>query len=90
MLPPDRNASSYGSRARRHYRRFQIKRPVTPNRSTWGISTQLAGEPHESRKADGRQPNSFLWLLIVLAITVFTFICLILMIVGIRGLLSGF
>ena len=88
MPLPDRDASSYGSRARRHYRRFRITRPVSPDSSPWDAmplrSSASSGDTKPPAKLGG-----YLWLLIVLAITVFTFICLILMVVGVRWLVSS-
>lgn len=90
MPLPDRDASNYGPRARRHYRRFQLMRPIEPDRAPWELPTQQRDSNYRESRKSHDQTSSSLWLLIVLAITVFTFICLILMIIGAKGLVSGF
>jgi hypothetical protein len=89
MPLPDRDASSYGPRARRHYRRFRITRPVESDRSTWELPSERDSGLRKSPKSRILSGSS-LWLLTVLAITVFTFICLVLIIIGMRWLASSF
>ena len=88
MPLPERDASSYRPRARRQYRRFRIKRPVEPAQPPWEFSARQVDRHGENEKPR-TEPSGYLWLLLVLAIVVFTFVCLIALIVSARWLIAG-
>jgi hypothetical protein len=90
MPLPDRDASNYrGHRARRQYRRYLTRRPTEQEQNPfWGGAAHRVDSASKERRNEER-PTGVLWLLVVLAIMVFTFICLILVLIGGRWLFGG-
>lgn len=90
MPEPDRDTSSYyGRRARRQYRRYLSRRPTEREQISFWAKPAYRGDSAPNHQRNEERPTGTLWLLIVLAIMVFTFICLILVLIGGRWLFGG-